>query len=54
MIAGGESFEALTKQVMTNECTSSDCERLLQYNPSGGLNLFKYGILDTHFRMRGR
>lgn len=54
MIAGGESYEALTKPVLEFECPTEDCEDNLQYSPNGGLNIFKYGLLDTHFRMRGR
>lgn len=49
MIAGGESFESLVDKPLDHICDTSSCSNDLQYDPTGGLDLFEYGILDTHF-----
>ena len=49
MIAGGESFEALVDKPIDHICNTKDCADDLQYDPTGGLDIFQYGLLDTHF-----
>eukprot|EP00350_Pseudokeronopsis_sp_OXSARD2_P000769 CAMPEP_0170543784 /NCGR_PEP_ID=MMETSP0211-20121228/2779_1 /TAXON_ID=311385 /ORGANISM="Pseudokeronopsis sp., Strain OXSARD2" /LENGTH=182 /DNA_ID=CAMNT_0010847249 /DNA_START=911 /DNA_END=1459 /DNA_ORIENTATION=+ len=54
MIAGGESYYSLIHKPRTSECKVSSCSDDLVYDPEGGLRLFPYGALDTHFSQRGR
>ena len=54
MIDGGESYYSLIDEPRTTACLTSRCYDDLYYDPAGGLNLFTYGILDTHFSQRGR
>lgn len=53
MVTEGESYEALTEEA-TSLIGSPPFVRELYYNPLGGLGLFNYGLLDTHFSERGR
>lgn len=53
MITEGESFESLVNDPIPL-IGSPPLKPELYYNPLGGLNLFKYGLLDTHFSERGR
>ncbi|MGB3613168.1 MAG: cyanophycinase [Elainellaceae cyanobacterium] len=53
MITEGESYEALTEEPISL-VGSPPFVRELHYNPLGGLGLFNYGLLDTHFSERGR
>ncbi len=57
MITGGAAFNSLahpsqTYQPLQTTVTSSD--DFLNYRPEGGLSLFPFGLLDTHFSERGR
>ncbi len=53
MITEGESFEALLNPPIALIGTPPISEELY-YNPLGGLGLFPYATLDTHFSERGR
>lgn len=53
MITEGESFESFLDKP-TALIGSPPLDPELYYNPLGGLDLFKYGLLDTHFSERGR
>ncbi len=53
MITEGESYEALSEEPISL-VGSPPFVRELHYNPLGGLGLFDYGLLDTHFSERGR
>lgn len=65
MISGGTSIDAilngakpLTPELIgcaaNNSCGAGIAEDTLTYQPQGGLGLFSYGVLDTHFSERGR
>jgi cyanophycinase len=65
MISGGTSIEAvvngakpLSAELLgcanSNTCGAEIKEDTLTYQPQGGLGLFSYGVLDTHFSERGR
>lgn len=65
MITGGTSLDAvingakpLSPELLgcanTNSCGADIKEDTLTYQPQGGLGLFSYGVLDTHFSERGR
>lgn len=65
MITGGTSFDAVVNgaQALTaeqlgcsnhNNCPEQVKENTLTYHPQGGLGLFNYGVLDTHFSERAR
>jgi hypothetical protein len=49
MIDGGESYYSLVDTPRTTECMVSSCYDDLYYVPEGGLDLFNFAILDTHF-----
>jgi cyanophycinase len=53
MITEGESYEAILNGG-TSLVGSPPFVRDLYYNPLGGLGLFDYGLLDSHFSERGR
>ena len=55
MISGGESYNALRDgtSVFWRSVHPSDAKILAAFG-SGGLGLFTYGLLDTHFSNRGR
>jgi cyanophycinase len=52
MITGGESYDAL-RRAPVDELSPRRGGRL-SYHAGGGLGLFKWGALDTHFNERGR
>lgn len=65
MITNGSSRSALTDGAVATEPPAFGCDRdgscpsgihqdSLTYQPAGGLALFPYGLLDTHFSERGR
>ncbi|MEE2001738.1 cyanophycinase [Alkalimonas sp. MEB108] len=65
MITNGESRHALAFGAHATEPPERDCDEAgtcpdglhassLTYNPQGGVGLFPWGILDTHFSERGR
>lgn len=65
MVTSGNSFNALVNGAFSQEAPHSGCskdsscpagiqERDLTYNENGGLGLFPWGILDTHFSERAR
>lgn len=65
MIANGDSEQAFSMIERAGEpqlpfcflradCVSSWQPERLSYQPAGGLNLFKHGVLDTHFSQRAR
>lgn len=65
MIANGDSEQAFSMIERAGEpqlpfcflradCVSSWQSERLSYQPAGGLNLFKHGVLDTHFSQRAR
>ncbi|TVQ42534.1 MAG: hypothetical protein EA365_14935 [Gloeocapsa sp. DLM2.Bin57] len=53
MITEGESYQALLESPIALVGTPP-ISRELYYNPLGGLGLFPYATLDTHFSERGR
>lgn len=65
MLTNGTSLDALVKGAQpmqpeqmgcmdSNSCGESITANTLSYLPQGGLGLFQYGVLDTHFSERGR
>ena len=65
MIANGDSEQAFSMIERAGEpqlpfcflradCVSNWQPARLSYQPAGGLNLFKHGVLDTHFSERAR
>ncbi|MEZ4299399.1 MAG: cyanophycinase [Polyangiaceae bacterium] len=57
MVTGGESYNALVWGAYETACSgpSGDiCQDDLTFDAGGGLGLFTYGLLDTHFSERGR
>ncbi|MCC5854613.1 MAG: cyanophycinase [Idiomarina sp.] len=65
MISNGSSESALRDGAHAGAPPATDCERAqdcpaslhadsLTYHPEGGIQLFPFGLLDTHFSERGR
>lgn len=55
MIAGGESALALALGfAVAEQAVEEGSERKASYYPNGGLGLFHFGPLDSHFSQRGR
>jgi len=52
MVTGGESYDALRRA--PEDVLSPRSGGRLSYYASGGLGLFRWGALDTHFNERGR
>jgi len=53
MIAGGETYDALVGGAHPTPCAACKEEDLI-FDAAGGLGLFSYGTLDSHFSQRGR
>jgi hypothetical protein len=52
MITGGESYFSIYRGPHTERSESHPDD--LSYVPTGGIGMFNYGFLDTHFGLRGR
>lgn len=53
MISGGETYDALVRGAHPLPCATCSVDDLI-FDAAGGLGLFSYGTLDSHFSQRGR
>jgi cyanophycinase len=54
MITDGTSYYGILKGAIVDGTIPNDDDNYLTFDPAGGIGVFPYGLLDTHFADRGR